>query len=109
MKNRIFGMLLAAGLGMALVVGGAAIAGDEDALAFSNDDGGPAKAKDGGDKGKDGDKGKEGDKGKGGEKGKGKGKGGEKGKGKGKGGEDKGKGKGGDDKGGGKGGKGKDE
>ena len=110
MKKRIFGMLLAAGLGMFLVVGSAAVASDEDALAFANDDGGPAKAKDGdkakGEKGKDGDKAKDGDKGKGGEKGKGKGKGGDKGKGKGG---DKGKGKGGDDKGGEKGGKGKDE
>ena len=105
MKKRIFGMLLAAGLGMSLVVGSAAVAGDADDLvsAFANNDGGPAKAKDGGDKGQ-GEKGKDGDKAKGGEKGKGKGGEKGKGKGKGKGGDDKGKGKGGDDKGGAKGG-----
>ena len=100
MKKRIFGMLLASGLGMSLVVGSAAVAGDEDALAFANDDGGPAKGKDGGDKGPS-KKGKDGDKGKGGEKGKGKGKG--------KGGDEKGGEKGGPRKGGDKGGQGKGE
>jgi len=48
MKKRIFGMLLASGLGMSLVGGSAAVAGDL-VSAFAN--GGPAKAKSGGNKG----------------------------------------------------------
>ena len=83
MKKRILGMLFAAGLGMALIVGSASIAADNDGPGGKEGPkGGPGE----GGKGKPGDEGGKGGPGEGkGDKGKGdKGKG-DKGKGKGKG------------------------
>ena len=72
MKKKVFGVLLAAGLGLALVVGSAADAGHDESRDLVNDEGG-GKDKVKGDDVKGEGKGKGGAKGKGGH-GKGKGK-----------------------------------